>query len=172
MIIQKATTVSEQRRETARGMKLLVILSFGLLIAVAMAEPGNSEPQPTPIPSPGEMEESALPTSDAIPGEDEPSVLPKPDELPAHPRTEHPARASSERVSTRRSLGEQVIDAHEEAKAHEVAGSTGPSKSHSRRISSTPHSDPRNSPHVTKSLRSPSLRKSDHQVQSLRAKIN
>lgn len=147
-------------------MKLLVLVSLGELIAVAIVGAGNLEPQPTPV-LPGEMEEPALPTPGATPGEDEPSVLPKPDELPVH-RTEHPARASSERFSTRPSLGEQVIDQHEEPKAHEV-GSTEPSKSHSHRSSSTPHSDPRNSPHVTRSLRSSSLRKSDHQ--SLRPKL-
>ena len=144
-------------------MKLLVLVSLGELIAVAIVGAGNLEPQPTPV-LPGEMEEPALPTPGATPGEDEPSVLPKPDELPVH-RTEHPARASSERFSTRR---EQVIDQHEEPKAHEV-GSTESSKSHSHRSSSTPHSDPRNSPHVTRSLRSSSLRKSDHQ--SLRPKL-
>src|SRR5271165_869963 len=109
-------------------MKSLVILSLGVLIGVAMAEVGNSEPQPTPIPSPGEMEEPALPTPDATPGDDGPSVLPKLDELPA--------RASSERVSTRPSSGEQAIDAHKQAKVHEVARSTDPSKGYSRRTSS------------------------------------
>jgi hypothetical protein len=147
-------------------MKLLVLVSLGELIAVAIAEAANLEPQPTPV-LPGEMEEPALPTLGAAPGDDEPSILPKPDELPVH-RTERPARASSERFSTRPLLGEQVINQHEEPKAHEI-GSTGPSKSRSHRSSSTSHSDPRNSLHVTKSLRSSSLRKSDHQ--SLRTKL-
>ena len=117
-------------------MKSLVILSLGVLIAVTMAEVGNSETQPIPIPSPGEMEEPALPTPDATPGDDGPSVLPKSDELPARPRAEQSARASSERVSTRPSSGEQAIDAHEQAKAHEVARSTDRSKGYSRRSSS------------------------------------
>ena len=111
------------------------LFSLGVLIAVAMAEVGNSEPQPTPIPNPGEMEEPALPTPDATPGDDGPNVLPKLDELPARPRAEHSARVSSERVSKRPSLGEQAIDVHEEAKVHEAAGSTGPSKDDSRRSS-------------------------------------
>ena len=115
-------------------MKSPVILSLGVLIAAAIAEVGNSETQPIPIP--GEMEEPALPTPDATPGDDGPSVLPKSDELPARPRAEQPARASSERVSTRSSSGEQVIDAHEQAKVHEVARSTDPSKAYSRRSSS------------------------------------
>ena len=117
-------------------MKLLVILSLGVLIAVTMAEVGNSEAQPIPIPSPGEMEEPALPTPDATPGDDGPGVLPKPDELLARPRAEQPARASSERVSTRSSSGKQAIDAHEQAKVHEVARSTDRSKDYSRRSSS------------------------------------
>ena len=117
-------------------MKSPVILSLGVLIAVAMAEVGNSEPQPTPIPSPGEIEEPALPTPDATPGDDGPGVLPKPDELPPRPRGEQPARASSERVSKRPSSGEPAIDAHEEAKVHEVAGSADPSKGDTRRPSS------------------------------------
>ena len=117
-------------------MKSLVILSLGVLIGVAMAEVGNSEPQPIPIPSPGEMEEPALPTPDATPGDDGPGVLPKSDELPARPRTEQPARASSERVSTRPSSGGQAIDAHKQAKVHEAARSTDPSKGYSRRSSS------------------------------------
>jgi hypothetical protein len=147
-------------------MKLLVLVSLSELIAIAIVGAGNLEPQPTPV-LPGEMEEPALPTPGATPGDDEPSVLPRPDELPMH-RTEHPARASSERFSTRPSLGEQVIGQHEEPKAQEV-GSTGPSKSHSHRPRSTPHRDPRNSSPVTKSLRSSALRKSDHQ--SLRPKL-
>ena len=117
-------------------MKLLVILSLGVLIAVAMAEVGNSETQPIPIPSPGEMEEPALPTPDATPGDDGPSILPKPDELPPRPRAEQPARAFSERVSTRPSSGKRAIDAHEQSKVHEVAGSRDSSKGYSRRSSS------------------------------------
>ena len=147
-------------------MKLLVLVSLGELIAVAIAGAGDLKPQP-PLVLPGEMEEPALPTPGATPGDDERSILPRPDELSVH-RTEHPARASSEGLPTRSSLGEQVIDQHEEPKPYEV-GSTGPSKSHGHRSSSTPHSGPRNSPHVTKSVRSSSLRKSDHQ--SLRAKL-
>ena len=117
-------------------MKSLVILSLGVLIAVTMAEVGNSETQPVPSPSPGEMEEPALPTPDATPGDDGPGVLPKSDELPARPRAGQSARASSEPVSTRHSSGEQAIDAHEQAKAHEVATSTDRSKGYSRRSSS------------------------------------
>jgi hypothetical protein len=51
-----------------------------------MAEVAYSEPAPTLIPSPAEMEEPALPTAETAPGDDGPTVLPKRDELPARPR--------------------------------------------------------------------------------------
>jgi hypothetical protein len=89
-----------------------------------------------PNPNPGEMEEPALPTLDATPGDDGPSVLPKSDELPARPRTDQRAKASSERVSTRPSSGEQTLDAHKQARAHEAARSTDPRKGYRRQSSS------------------------------------
>jgi hypothetical protein len=89
-------------------MKSLVILSLGTLIVVATAEAEDSQAQPTPIPNPAEMEEPALPTPAVTPGDDGPTVLPESDELPAHPRAEQPARASSERVSTRPSSEDEA----------------------------------------------------------------
>ena len=89
-------------------MKSLVILSLGVLIVVATAEAEDSQPQPTPVPNPAEMEEPALPTPEVTPGDGGPTVLPESDELPAHPRTEQPARASSERVSARPSSEDEV----------------------------------------------------------------
>ncbi|MBV8174376.1 MAG: hypothetical protein JO151_07400 [Verrucomicrobia bacterium] len=89
-------------------MKSLVILSLGALIAVATAEADDSRPQPTPIQNPGEMEEPALPTPEATPGDGGPTVLPESNELPARPRTEQPARASFERVSTGTSSAQEA----------------------------------------------------------------
>jgi len=171
-------------------MKSLVILSLGVLIVVATAEAEDS--QPAPIPNAGEMEEPALPAPGVTPGDDGPTVLPESDELPAHPRAEQPARASSERVSTKPSSEEEVhfdeirskamsnpraayllkraktsssaavrrtylreyystvaarmrrldpelrssIDAYEEAKIHEIAGTPGSANSYSHRSNS------------------------------------
>jgi hypothetical protein len=87
-------------------MKSLVMLSLGVLTVVAMAKAEDSQSQPTPTPNPAEIEEPALPTPEATPGDGGPTVLPESDELPVHPRAEQPARASSERVSTRPSSGD------------------------------------------------------------------
>ena len=92
----------------ARPMKSLLIFSLVVLVRVAMAEVAYSEPAPTLIPSPAEMEEPALPTAEATPGDNGPTVLPKRDELPARPRVGRPANASFERVSTRPSPDEQT----------------------------------------------------------------
>ena len=88
-------------------MKSLVILSLGVLIVGAKAEAEDSQPQPA-VPHPPEMEEPALPTPEAAPGDGGSTVLPESDELLAHPRGEQPVRASSQRVSTQPSSGDEA----------------------------------------------------------------
>jgi hypothetical protein len=169
-----------------------VILSLGVLIVVATTEAEDSQPQPTPVSNPAEMEEPALPTPEATPGDGGPTVLPESDELPSRPRGDQPAKASLERVSTRSSSGDEArfdeirskamsnpraayllkrartslsatarrtylreyywtvaarmrrldpelrssIDAYQEAKIHEIPGSSSSANSHSHRSSS------------------------------------
>jgi hypothetical protein len=89
-------------------MKSLLMLSLGVLIAVAVVEAQESDPKssPTPDPTSSEMQEPALPTPEATPGDAEPILLPESNQLPANPGAERPTRASISRASTTSSAKE------------------------------------------------------------------
>jgi hypothetical protein len=84
------------------GMKLRAMISLALATAfgVAGAEVSPSQ-SPSAVPSTGEMEEPALPTSEGTPSNSEPSLLPESGELPA-PSTKVPANFSSTPASSHR----------------------------------------------------------------------
>jgi hypothetical protein len=81
-------------------MRWEVIISLVVLAALAV----NAEELPSQWPSPGqdggEMEEPALPTSEAAPSNPEPGLLPESGELPARPRVAAPAKLPSTRISS------------------------------------------------------------------------
>jgi hypothetical protein len=81
-------------------MKRHAIISFVLMAALAVA---NAENTPSKSPSPSlntsEIEEPALPTSEAVPSNAEPGVLPESGELPAPPPAGAPSNFSSTRES-------------------------------------------------------------------------
>lgn len=81
-------------------MKGEVIISLMVMAALAV----NAEEMPAQRTSPGqdidEMEEPALPTSEAAPSNAEPGLLPESGELPVRPRAVAPPRLPSSRIST------------------------------------------------------------------------
>jgi hypothetical protein len=81
-------------------MKWEVIFSLVVLATLAV----NAEELPTQRPSAGqndgEMDEPALPASEAAPSDREPGLLPESGELPARPRVVLPPKVPSARISS------------------------------------------------------------------------
>jgi hypothetical protein len=85
------------------GMKLHAMLSLALVTALGVAGAEVSPSQsPSAVPSTGEMEEPALPTSEGNPSNSEPSLLPESGQLPAGPSAKVPAKFSSTQASPKR----------------------------------------------------------------------
>jgi hypothetical protein len=86
-------------------MKSQALIALILMTASGVATAGDS---PGPSASPGlstnEMEEPALPSSEAVPSNLAPGLLPESGELPARPPTKSPGKMSSTRASAREAV--------------------------------------------------------------------
>jgi len=87
-------------------MRCEVIVSLMVMAALAV----NAEEMPSQMPSPGqdgsEMDEPALPTSEAAPSDPEAGLLPESGELPARLPTVGPPKSPSMGMSTRKAPAE------------------------------------------------------------------
>ncbi len=85
-------------------------LIFSLVVMAAVAVNAEELPSPTRPPSPaqgsGEMDEPALPASEAAPSYSEPGLLPESDELPARPRAVVPSKLPSPSLSSEKAPAE------------------------------------------------------------------
>jgi hypothetical protein len=87
------------------GMKWQAIIFLAVMAGLATASARDlPSPAPSPRPSASEMEEPALPATEADPSNPEPDLLPQTGELPAQPPSEPPSKLSPSLASPQEPL--------------------------------------------------------------------